>query len=153
MRLNKLVLRGGLSPRFEHQRRGADQSGRTRLPVWYPEWRCQRQITALQPKVLTFDEGNHIRDRFTSSADCNVEGNYDFSIHGCFWHGHDCPRGSRQPKTNIEYWSAKIARNRLRDEENAKALARANCVVWECELKDMDKLETKVISFLGLDDK
>lgn len=83
-------------------------SGRTRLPVLYSEWRCQRQITTLQPKVLTFDEGNHIRDRFTSSADCNVEGNYDFSIHGCFWHGHDCPRGSRQPKTNIEYWSARM---------------------------------------------
>ena len=25
-------------------------------------------------------------------------------VHGCFWHGHDCPRGGRIPKTNTEYW-------------------------------------------------
>jgi DNA mismatch endonuclease, patch repair protein len=36
-------------------------------------------------------------------------------VHGCFWHGHDCARGARQPKANAEYWSAKIDRNRARD--------------------------------------
>ena len=36
-------------------------------------------------------------------------------VHGCFWHGHDCPRGARMPKTNADYWRAKIARNRARD--------------------------------------
>ena len=25
-------------------------------------------------------------------------------VHGCFWHGHDCPRGARAPKTNAGYW-------------------------------------------------
>jgi len=30
-------------------------------------------------------------------------------VHGCFWHGHDCKRGARTPKTNVAYWSAKIA--------------------------------------------
>jgi DNA mismatch endonuclease (patch repair protein) len=40
-------------------------------------------------------------------------------VHGCFWHGHDCARGSRQPKTNAEYWRAKIARNVTRDAANA----------------------------------
>src|ERR1700735_5319447 len=33
-------------------------------------------------------------------------------VNGCFWHGHDCPRGSRAPKTNQAYWTAKISRNR-----------------------------------------
>lgn len=32
---------------------------------------------------------------------------------GCFWHG--CPRCFRPPKSNQEYWGAKIARNRKRD--------------------------------------
>src|ERR1700755_783989 len=32
-------------------------------------------------------------------------------VHGCFWHGHDCPRGARVPKSNRDYWVAKIARN------------------------------------------
>ena len=27
-------------------------------------------------------------------------------VHGCFWHGHDCPRGARQPKANAAYWIA-----------------------------------------------
>ena len=32
-------------------------------------------------------------------------------VHGCFWHGHSCKRGSRVPKSNAEYWKEKIARN------------------------------------------
>jgi DNA mismatch endonuclease (patch repair protein) len=36
-------------------------------------------------------------------------------VHGCFWHGHDCKRGARQPKDNAAYWRAKIARNVARD--------------------------------------
>lgn len=59
-------------------------------------------------------------------------------VHGCFWHGHPCPRGARAPKTNAAYWRAKIARNIARDEAALQALAalgwRAE-VVWECELK------------------
>ena len=46
-------------------------------------------------------------------------------VHGCFWHGHDCPRGARAPKANAEYWRAKIARNRARDKANAEKLSRA----------------------------
>ena len=59
-------------------------------------------------------------------------------VHGCFWHGHDCPRGSRKPKNNAGYWSAKIARNRARDAEATAALHSAGwrvVTVWECEMK------------------
>ena len=59
-------------------------------------------------------------------------------VHGCFWHGHDCPRGARQPKTNAEYWSAKIGRNRVRDARTTGELTDAGwtvLVVWECEMK------------------
>lgn len=34
-------------------------------------------------------------------------------VDGCFWHG--CPEHCRVPTSNREYWTAKIARNRLRD--------------------------------------
>lgn len=60
-------------------------------------------------------------------------------LHGCFWHGHDCARGARTPKTNAAYWSAKIARNRARDETAVAALEMAGwrvLTVWECELRD-----------------
>jgi DNA mismatch endonuclease, patch repair protein len=59
-------------------------------------------------------------------------------INGCFWHGHDCTRGSRIPKTNREYWTAKVARNRTRDIACRKALESAGwrvLVLWECELR------------------
>lgn len=57
-------------------------------------------------------------------------------VHGCFWHGHDCARGSRQPKTNIDYWHAKIAGNVARDARTFRALQDSGwsiLAVWECE--------------------
>lgn len=62
-------------------------------------------------------------------------------VHGCFWHGHQCKRGNRQPKQNADYWKEKIARNKSRDKKNAKELEKLGwrvITVWECELKDLD---------------
>jgi DNA mismatch endonuclease (patch repair protein) len=62
-------------------------------------------------------------------------------VHGCFWHGHDCPRGARQPKANADYWIAKIGRNRTRDAVNAAALRATGwrvITVWECAMKAPD---------------
>ncbi|MGD9664281.1 MAG: very short patch repair endonuclease [Novosphingobium sp.] len=72
-------------------------------------------------------------------------------MHGCFWHGHDCARGARQPKTNAGYWRAKISRNVERDAANITALHDAGwrvAVVWECELKDQITLVAKLNRFL-----
>lgn len=72
-------------------------------------------------------------------------------VHGCFWHGHDCARGARAPKTNADYWRAKIARNKVRDAGAMDALAalgwRAQ-VIWECELKDREFLARKLRAFV-----
>jgi DNA mismatch endonuclease (patch repair protein) len=68
-------------------------------------------------------------------------------VHGCFWHGHDCPRGARAPKANAEYWHAKIARNRARDAANVEKLAALGwrvVTVHECELKDAAALRDKL---------
>lgn len=72
-------------------------------------------------------------------------------VHGCFWHGHDCPRGSRMPKTNADYWRAKIARNMARDErarEGLAALGWGTLTIWECELKKNERLAERLKSFL-----
>jgi DNA mismatch endonuclease (patch repair protein) len=37
-------------------------------------------------------------------------------VNGCFWHGHKGCRYATMPKTNVEFWETKIARNRHRDE-------------------------------------
>jgi DNA mismatch endonuclease, patch repair protein len=72
-------------------------------------------------------------------------------VHGCFWHGHDCARGDRQPKTNANYWMAKIARNKARDVEHLATLRNRNwqvLTVWECEIKDLGLL-ARITKFLG----
>ncbi len=62
-------------------------------------------------------------------------------VHGCFWHGHDCARGARQPRANADYWIAKIGRNRTRDARTSTELTDAGwtvVTVWECEMKTPD---------------
>ena len=59
-------------------------------------------------------------------------------VNGCFWHGHDNCRYFVLPKTNTEFWKAKIERNRARDIEEQRKLASMgwHCItVWECQLK------------------
>ncbi|GAB3564503.1 very short patch repair endonuclease [Arthrobacter alkaliphilus] len=73
-------------------------------------------------------------------------------VHGCFWHGHSCPVGSRLPKSNTEFWSAKRARNQERDALQLPLLADLGwevLVVWECEVKTDPELIEKVKGFLN----
>lgn len=72
-------------------------------------------------------------------------------VHGCFWHGHDCPRGKR-PATNTEFWNTKLDKNLERDKVALDSLGQLGWrvqVIWECETKDLDLLSTKIIGFLG----
>lgn len=73
-------------------------------------------------------------------------------VHGCFWHGHECARGARQPKSNVDYWRRKIGRNAARDREAQRSLRAEGwrtLVVWECELKKADRVARRVRRFLG----
>ena len=59
-------------------------------------------------------------------------------VNGCFWHGHDGCKYFRLPKTNTNFWEKKINRNKERDKEEQRQLAKMgwHCItVWECELK------------------
>lgn len=72
-------------------------------------------------------------------------------VHGCFWHGHDCARGARTPKSNRNYWEGKINGNRERDIQSQKVLAKERwdvLTIWECELKDQDILSERLRNFL-----
>lgn len=58
-------------------------------------------------------------------------------VHGCFWHGHDCPL-FKWPSSNTSFWRNKIERNRAKDAEALEALKKAGwrvMVIWECALK------------------
>lgn len=59
-------------------------------------------------------------------------------IHGCFWHGHKSCKYYTVPKTNTEFWTAKVARNQERDQEEWRQLEAKGwsvIIVWECQLK------------------
>lgn len=55
-------------------------------------------------------------------------------VDGCFW--HRCPTHGVSPRTNSEYWRAKLDRNLARDQRNDRALRDAGwdvIRVWEHE--------------------
>jgi DNA mismatch endonuclease (patch repair protein) len=59
-------------------------------------------------------------------------------IHGCFWHGHNGCKYYTIPKTNTDFWTAKIKRNQERDQEvwrRLEAMGWEIIIVWECQLK------------------
>jgi DNA mismatch endonuclease (patch repair protein) len=58
-------------------------------------------------------------------------------VHGCFWHGHDCPL-FRLPGTRSEFWATKISNNKANDAKVQTALLDAGWrvgTVWECALR------------------
>lgn len=72
-------------------------------------------------------------------------------VHGCFWHGHKDCKYYTVPKTNTEFWRAKIARNQERDQEvwrKLEAKGWSVIIVWECELKKA-KLEETIDRVVG----
>jgi DNA mismatch endonuclease (patch repair protein) len=72
-------------------------------------------------------------------------------VHGCFWHAHTCARGARIPQNNRQYWVQKIQRNAVRDRKNRAALKKLGWevhIIWECELKDVGKLQSGIGRFL-----
>jgi len=59
-------------------------------------------------------------------------------VNGCFWHGHENCRYYVKPKTRVEWWKSKIAKNKENDKLAIEKLINLGwniLVVWECELK------------------
>lgn len=66
-------------------------------------------------------------------------------INGCFWHGHKGCTMYVVPKSNVEFWQAKVARNIERDLKSAQmldTLAWTVITVWECELTKKNREAT-----------
>lgn len=66
-------------------------------------------------------------------------------VHGCFWHGHPGCKKSKLPATNTEFWKNKISGTVDRDkvkEKKLKELGWKVLTVWECELKNKEKMNT-----------
>jgi DNA mismatch endonuclease (patch repair protein) len=78
-------------------------------------------------------------------------------VHGCFWHGHDCPL-FKWPATRPDFWREKIWRNRTNDQKARDALLAKGWrvgVVWECAVrgasKDVDGVGRRLAGWLHSD--
>ncbi|NHR08841.1 DNA mismatch endonuclease Vsr [Chromobacterium haemolyticum] len=72
-------------------------------------------------------------------------------VHGCFWHRHEMCSLARMPKSRVEFWSAKLEGNRLRDALKIAALQASGwriLIVWECQLKLKEQLAERLRHFL-----
>ena len=72
-------------------------------------------------------------------------------VHGCFWHGHGCPKG-RLPKSRLDYWEPKLSGNKERDqrrEEELRSMGWDVLVIWQCETADLGDLAGRLHGFLA----
>lgn len=73
-------------------------------------------------------------------------------VHGCFWHRHEGCKNCTAPKTRIEFWQDKFAKNVVRDRKAVADLERLGwrvMTVWECETEGSPTdLGARVVSFL-----
>jgi DNA mismatch endonuclease, patch repair protein len=70
-------------------------------------------------------------------------------LDSCFWHG--CPRHLRMPKSNLNYWTTKIERNKARDSRQRRELRKQGwrvVKVWEHELKHPARVLAKLTQIL-----
>lgn len=73
-------------------------------------------------------------------------------VHGCFWHRHAACTLARLPKSRLGFWVPKLEGNKQRDQRNQRALAEDGwkvLTIWECQLKDVGRLQTTIRKFLN----
>lgn len=73
-------------------------------------------------------------------------------IHGCFWHRHIGCKNTRWPKSKLDFWKPKLLGNARRDRQKMAELVEMGwtpLVIWECELRDADRLTDMIKTFLG----
>lgn len=74
-------------------------------------------------------------------------------VHGCFWHQHPDPecRLAAMPKSRVEFWKPKLEGNRARDLAHVAALEAMGwkvLLVWECQLRDRERLGKLLQQFI-----
>lgn len=77
-------------------------------------------------------------------------------VHGCFWHAHQNCKVAHIPKSNSNYWPSKLQCTVRRDARNQRRLRQLGwsvMVLWECSLKDVDRVSARLARFLGRADK
>jgi DNA mismatch endonuclease (patch repair protein) len=76
-------------------------------------------------------------------------------VHGCFWHRHPDCKFAYTPKSRLDFWLPKLAKNTERDlTAQHKLLAEGwnVVVIWECQTKNREFLRNEIQKAFGLSD-
>jgi DNA mismatch endonuclease, patch repair protein len=68
-------------------------------------------------------------------------------VHGCFWHRHPDCKYTYTPKSRLEFWLPKFAKNVERDIHAQQALETLGwrvVTIWECHTKNRETLQTEI---------
>lgn len=68
-------------------------------------------------------------------------------VHGCFWHRHPGCRLTTTPAVRRDFWIEKFGQNVERDarqQSELRALDWNVVIVWECELRDIAALSSRL---------
>ena len=73
-------------------------------------------------------------------------------VHGCYWHNHGCTIYSAVMKDEF-ITNARIRKTINKDKQNLDAVRKEGyraLVIWECELKNLTEVESRLIRRLNL---
>ena len=68
-------------------------------------------------------------------------------VNGCFWHRHAGCKFAYKPKSRVKFWNNKFKKNIQNDIKVKKKYSQSawnQIIIWECETKDLKKLENKI---------
>lgn len=119
--------------------------GRIRSKNTQPEVRTRSVVHALGLRFRV-----HVADLPGKPDLANKTRRWAIFVHGCFWHSHEGCQLASKPRSNIGYWSEKLAKNRERDVGHLQALSDLGyevLTIWECEARDDARLREAVAAF------
>lgn len=108
-----------------------------------------------KPEML-FRRGLHLRGFRYRLHDRRLPGRPDIIlpryraaifVHGCFWHGHDCPL-FRWPRSREDFWRTKITGNIERDRKAVEHLLQEVwrvLTIWECAVRGRPEMEREAV--------
>jgi DNA mismatch endonuclease (patch repair protein) len=136
---------GGRRPQFETDDMCSARMARVRQRGTKPELAVRSLLSELGARYRL-----NTRNLPGSPDISNKAARKAIFVHGCFWHRHAGCHRATMPKRNRALWLEKFERTQQRDVDKSAALERLGfnvLVVWECEVKDAERLRARLVQF------
>lgn len=133
---------------------------RKRPPLTRSQMMSRIRSRDTRPEVLTraavYARGhcfrNHVADLPGKPDLANKKRKWAIFVHGCFWHSHHGCKLASTPKSNTQYWTEKLSRNKARDDKKIGALRALGfrvLIIWECDVRDGVRLSNALEEFFA----